>query len=239
MAFFVLSFWGLPSGKPHWHSRWVANKLEIALYEANLGVVMCAWSDRAPRVTAFSQSSPIYIRRWNYCRKSKQILVELENLYGGCRVEKRPRSPSFSDPPSPLPRCSFYVCQILLEKEDLLEFLQRAITPTDTILKERKMNQRNLIFMFVLLSWEDACKLPNIIRTCSGICITRKRWFAYYDDMVSGTFKIKLLCMKAFWENGITHWLLLWDLSPSVVVRIRRGYFTGRPTGVVKTPLIA
>lgn len=60
-------------------------------------------------------------------------------------------NPSFEVIRPLLSRCQLYVLKSL-EKEDLLELLERAIS-TDTVLKERKIELKETTAMLLLLRW--------------------------------------------------------------------------------------
>ena len=95
--------------------------------------------ERAKSNRFFSQSSPIlFIDEIHRFSKSQQdsLLGAVENgtvTLIGATTE----NPSFEVIRPLLSRCQLYVLKSL-EKEDLLELLQRAIT-TDAVLKERKI----------------------------------------------------------------------------------------------------
>ena len=92
-------------------------------------------------------------------RKQDSLLGAVENgtvTLIGATTE----NPSFEVIRPLLSRCQLYVLKSL-EKEDLLELLQRAIT-TDTILKERKIELKETTAM-LRFSGGDARKLLNIL----------------------------------------------------------------------------
>ena len=117
--------------------------------------------ERAKSNRFFSQSSPIlFIDEIHRFSKSQQdsLLGAVENgtvTLIGATTE----NPSFEVIRPLLSRCQLYVLKSL-EKEDLLELLQRAIT-TDTILKERKIELKETAML--RFSGGDARKLLNIL----------------------------------------------------------------------------
>ena len=144
----------------------IANKLETPFY--TLSAVTSGVKDvrevidRAKSNRFFSQSSPIlFIDEIHRFSKSQQdsLLGAVENgtvTLIGATTE----NPSFEVIRPLLSRCQLYVLKSL-EKEDLLELLQRAIT-TDAILKERKIELKETTAM-LRFSGGDARKLLNIL----------------------------------------------------------------------------
>ena len=133
--------WGPPGVGKTTLARIIANKLETPFY--TLSAVTSGVKDvrdvieRAKSNRFFSQSSPIlFIDEIHRFSKSQQ-----DSLLGAVEtgivtlIGATTENPSFEVIRPLLSRCQLYVLKSL-EKEDLLELLQRAIT-TDTILKER------------------------------------------------------------------------------------------------------
>lgn len=135
--------WGPPGVGKTTLAQIIASKLETPFY--TLSAVTSGVKDvrevidRAKSNRFFSQSSPIlFIDEIHRFSKSQQdsLLGAVENgtvTLIGATTE----NPSFESSALSI-RCQLYVLKSL-EKEDLLELLQRAIT-TDAILKERKLN---------------------------------------------------------------------------------------------------
>ena len=158
--------WGPPGVGKTTLAQIIANKLETPFY--TLSAVTSGVKDvrevieRAKSNRFFSQSSPIlFIDEIHRFSKSQQdsLLGAVENgtvTLIGATTE----NPSFEVIRPLLSRCQLYVLKSL-EKEDLLELLQRAIT-TDTILKERKIELKETTAM-LRFSGGDARKLLNIL----------------------------------------------------------------------------
>ena len=135
--------WGPPGVGKTTLAQIIANKLETPFY--TLSAVTSGVKDvrevidRAKSNRFFSQSSPIlFIDEIHRFSKSQQdsLLGAVENgtvTLIGATTE----NPSFEVIRPLLSRCQLYVLKSL-EKEDLLELLERAIS-TDTVLKERKI----------------------------------------------------------------------------------------------------
>lgn len=118
--------------------------------------------DRAKSNKFFTQSSPIlFIDEIHRFSKSQQ-----DSLLGAVEhgtvtlIGATTENPSFEVIRPLLSRCQLYTLKSL-EKEDLLELLQRAIT-TDTVLKERKIELKETSAM-LRFSGGDARKLLNIL----------------------------------------------------------------------------
>ena len=158
--------WGPPGIGKTTLAQIIANKLETPFY--TLSAVTSGVKDvrevidRAKSNRFFSQSSPIlFIDEIHRFSKSQQdsLLGAVENgtvTLIGATTE----NPSFEVIRPLLSRCQLYVLKSL-EKEDLLELLQRAIT-TDTVLKERKIELKETTAM-LRFSGGDARKLLNIL----------------------------------------------------------------------------
>ena len=158
--------WGPPGVGKTTLAQIIANKLETPFY--TLSAVTSGVKDvrevidRAKSNRFFSQSSPIlFIDEIHRFSKSQQdsLLGAVENgtvTLIGATTE----NPSFEVIRPLLSRCQLYVLKSL-EKEDLLELLQRAIT-TDTVLKERKIELKETTAM-LRFSGGDARKLLNIL----------------------------------------------------------------------------
>lgn len=158
--------WGPPGVGKTTLAQIIANKLETPFY--TLSAVSSGVKDvrevieRAKSNRFFSQSSPIlFIDEIHRFSKSQQdsLLGAVENgtvTLIGATTE----NPSFEVIRPLLSRSQLYVLKSL-EKEDLLELLNRAIT-TDAILKERtiELKETNAILRF---SGGDARKLLNIL----------------------------------------------------------------------------
>ena len=158
--------WGPPGVGKTTLAQIIANKLETPFY--TLSAVTSGVKDvrevieRAKSNRFFSQSSPIlFIDEIHRFSKSQQdsLLGAVENgtvTLIGATTE----NPSFEVIRPLLSRCQLYVLKSL-EKEDLLELLQRAIT-TDAVLKERKIELKETTAM-LRFSGGDARKLLNIL----------------------------------------------------------------------------
>ena len=158
--------WGPPGVGKTTLAQIIANKLETPFY--TLSAVTSGVKDvrevidRAKSNRFFSQSSPIlFIDEIHRFSKSQQdsLLGAVENgtvTLIGATTE----NPSFEVIRPLLSRCQLYVLKSL-EKEDLLELLERAIS-TDTVLKERKIELKETTAM-LRFSGGDARKLLNIL----------------------------------------------------------------------------
>ena len=193
----------------------IANKLETPFY--TLSAVTSGVKDvrevidRAKSNRFFSQSSPIlFIDEIHRFSKSQQdsLLGAVENgtvTLIGATTE----NPSFEVIRPLLSRCQLYVLKSL-EKEDLLELLQRAIT-TDAILKERKIELKETTAM-LRFSGGDARKLLNILElvvesdTDDTVVIT--------DDMVTERLQQNPL---AYDKDGEMHY----DIISAFIKSIR------------------
>ena len=144
----------------------IANKLETPFY--TLSAVTSGVKDvrdvieRAKSNRFFSQASPIlFIDEIHRFSKSQQ-----DSLLGAVEqgtvtlIGATTENPSFEVIRPLLSRCQLYTLKSL-EKDDLLELLQRAIT-TDTVLKERKIELKETTAM-LRFSGGDARKLLNIL----------------------------------------------------------------------------
>ena len=158
--------WGPPGVGKTTLARIIANKLETPFY--TLSAVTSGVKDvrdvieRAKSNRFFSQSSPIlFIDEIHRFSKSQQ-----DSLLGAVEtgtvtlIGATTENPSFEVIRPLLSRCQLYVLKSL-EKEVLLELLQRAIT-TDTILKERDIILKETDAM-LRFSGGDARKLLNIL----------------------------------------------------------------------------
>jgi len=164
IASFIL--WGPPGVGKTTLAQIIANKLETPFY--SLSAVTSGVKDvrdvidRAKNNRFFSQSSPIlFIDEIHRFSKSQQdsLLGAVENgtvTLIGATTE----NPSFEVIRPLLSRSQLFVLKSL-EKDDLLELLQRAIT-TDTILKERRIELKETDAM-LRFSGGDARKLLNIL----------------------------------------------------------------------------
>ncbi|MDR0746177.1 MAG: replication-associated recombination protein A [Mediterranea sp.] len=158
--------WGPPGVGKTTLAQIIANKLETPFY--TLSAVTSGVKDvrdvieRAKSNRFFSQASPIlFIDEIHRFSKSQQ-----DSLLGAVEhgtvtlIGATTENPSFEVIRPLLSRSQLYVLKSL-EKDDLLELLQRAIT-TDTILKERRieLKETDAILRF---SGGDARKLLNIL----------------------------------------------------------------------------
>jgi len=158
--------WGPPGVGKTTLAQIIANKLETPFY--TLSAVTSGVKDvrevieRAKSNRFFSQNSPIlFIDEIHRFSKSQQdsLLGAVENgtvTLIGATTE----NPSFEVIRPLLSRSQLYVLKSL-EKDDLLELLQRAIT-TDSSLKERKIDIKETDAM-LRFSGGDARKLLNIL----------------------------------------------------------------------------
>ena len=158
--------WGPPGVGKTTLAQIIANKLETPFY--TLSAVTSGVKDvrdvieRAKSNRFFSQASPIlFIDEIHRFSKSQQ-----DSLLGAVEqgtvtlIGATTENPSFEVIRPLLSRCQLYTLKSL-EKDDLLELLQRAIT-TDTVLKERKIELKETTAM-LRFSGGDARKLLNIL----------------------------------------------------------------------------
>ena len=158
--------WGPPGVGKTTLAQIIANKLETPFY--TLSAVTSGVKDvrevidRAKSNRFFSQGSPIlFIDEIHRFSKSQQ-----DSLLGAVEqgtvtlIGATTENPSFEVIRPLLSRCQLYVLKSL-EKDDLLELLQRAIT-TDHILKERTIELKETTAM-LRYSGGDARKLLNIL----------------------------------------------------------------------------
>lgn len=158
--------WGPPGVGKTTLAQIIANKLETPFY--SLSAVTSGVKDvrdvieRAKNNRFFSQSSPIlFIDEIHRFSKSQQ-----DSLLGAVEqgtvtlIGATTENPSFEVIRPLLSRCQLYTLKSL-EKEDLLELLQKAIL-SDDILKERNIEIREADAM-LRFSGGDARKLLNIL----------------------------------------------------------------------------
>ena len=158
--------WGPPGVGKTTLAQIIANKLETPFY--TLSAVTSGVKDvrdvidRAKSNRFFSQASPIlFIDEIHRFSKSQQ-----DSLLGAVEqgtvtlIGATTENPSFEVIRPLLSRCQLYVLKSL-EKDDLLELLQRAVT-TDVQLKERQIELRETTAM-LRYSGGDARKLLNIL----------------------------------------------------------------------------
>ena len=163
--------WGPPGVGKTTLAQIIANKLETPFY--TLSAVTSGVKDvrdvieRAKSNRFFSQASPIlFIDEIHRFSKSQQ-----DSLLGAVEqgtvtlIGATTENPSFEVIRPLLSRCQLYTLKSL-EKDDLLELLQRAIT-TDTVLKERKIELKETTAM-LRFSGGDARKLLNILDIITG-----------------------------------------------------------------------
>ena len=163
--------WGPPGVGKTTLAQIIANKLETPFY--TLSAVTSGVKDvrdvieRAKSNRFFSQASPIlFIDEIHRFSKSQQ-----DSLLGAVEqgtvtlIGATTENPSFEVIRPLLSRCQLYTLKSL-EKDDLLELLQRAIT-TDTVLKERKIELKETTAM-LRFSGGDARKLLNILDILAG-----------------------------------------------------------------------
>ena len=163
--------WGPPGVGKTTLAQIIANKLETPFY--TLSAVTSGVKDvrdvieRAKSNRFFSQASPIlFIDEIHRFSKSQQ-----DSLLGAVEqgtvtlIGATTENPSFEVIRPLLSRCQLYTLKSL-EKDDLLELLQRAIT-TDTVLKERKIELKETTAM-LRFSGGDARKLLNILDIVAG-----------------------------------------------------------------------
>lgn len=158
--------WGPPGVGKTTLAQIIANKLETPFY--TLSAVTSGVKDvrevieKARSGRFFSQSSPIlFIDEIHRFSKSQQ-----DSLLGAVEtgtvtlIGATTENPSFEVIRPLLSRCQLYVLKSL-EKDDLLELIERAITQ-DTILKERQIEVKETDAM-LRFSGGDARKLLNIL----------------------------------------------------------------------------
>ena len=163
--------WGPPGVGKTALAQIIAIKLETPFY--TLSAVTSGVKDvrdvieRAKSNRFFSQASPIlFIDEIHRFSKSQQ-----DSLLGAVEqgtvtlIGATTENPSFEVIRPLLSRCQLYTLKSL-EKDDLLELLQRAIT-TDTVLKERKIELKETTAM-LRFSGGDARKLLNILEIVVG-----------------------------------------------------------------------
>ena len=179
VASFIL--WGPPGVGKTTLAQIIANRLETPFY--TLSAVTSGEKDvrdvieRAKSNRFFSQASPIlFIDEIHRFSKSQQ-----DSLLGAVEqgvvtlIGATTENPSFEVIRPLLSRCQVYVLKSL-EKDDLLELLQRAIR-TDLVLKERKIELQETTAM-LRYSGGDARKLLNILELVveseseDPVCIT-------------------------------------------------------------------
>ena len=142
--------WGPPGVGKTTLAQIIANKLETPFY--TLSAVTSGVKDvrdviERAKSNRFSQASPIlFIDEIHRFSKSQQ-----DSLLGAVEqgtvtlIGATTENPSFEVIRPLLSRCQLYTLKSL-EKDDLLELLQRAIT-TDTVLKERKIELKETTAM--------------------------------------------------------------------------------------------
>ena len=158
--------WGPPGVGKTTLAQIIANKLETPFY--TLSAVTSGVKDvrevieRAKSNRFFSSNSPIlFIDEIHRFSKSQQ-----DSLLGAVEqgtvtlIGATTENPSFEVIRPLLSRCQLYVLKSL-EKEDLLELLQRALT-TDTLLRECQIELKETTAM-LRYSGGDARKLLNIL----------------------------------------------------------------------------
>lgn len=158
--------WGPPGVGKTTLAQIIANKLETPFY--TLSAVTSGVKDvrdvivRAKSNRFFSQASPIlFIDEIHRFSKSQQ-----DSLLGAVEqgtvtlIGATTENPSFEVIRPLLSRCQLYTLKSL-ERDDLLELLQRAII-TDIVLKERKIELKETTAM-LRFSGGDARKLLNIL----------------------------------------------------------------------------
>ena len=199
--------WGPPGVGKTTLAQIIANKLETPFY--TLSAVTSGVKDvrdvidRAKNNRFFSQANPIlFIDEIHRFSKSQQ-----DSLLGAVEqgivplIGATTENPSFEVIRPLLSRCQIYVLKSL-EKEDLLELLQRALT-TDHILRERHIELKETTAM-LRYSGGDARKLLNILElvveseTDDTVVIT--------DDMVTERLQQNPL---AYDKDGEMHYAII------------------------------
>ena len=207
--------WGPPGVGKTTLAQIIANKLETPFY--TLSAVTSGVKDvrdvidRAKNNRFFSQANPIlFIDEIHRFSKSQQ-----DSLLGAVEqgivtlIGATTENPSFEVIRPLLSRCQIYVLKSL-EKEDLLELLQRALT-TDHILRERHIELKETTAM-LRYSGGDARKLLNILElvveseTDDTVVIT--------DDMVTERLQQNPL---AYDKDGEMHY----DIISAFIKSIR------------------
>ena len=158
--------WGPPGVGKTTLAQIIANKLETPFY--TLSAVTSGVKDvrdvieKAQKVRFFNEASPIlFIDEIHRFSKSQQ-----DSLLGAVErgvvtlIGATTENPSFEVIRPLLSRCQLYVLKSL-EKEDLLQLLERAVK-TDIILKERQIELRETDAL-MRFSGGDARKLLNIL----------------------------------------------------------------------------
>ena len=158
--------WGPPGVGKTTLAQVIANKLETPFY--TLSAVTSGVKDvrdvieKAQKVRFFNEASPIlFIDEIHRFSKSQQ-----DSLLGAVErgvvtlIGATTENPSFEVIRPLLSRCQLYVLKSL-EKEDLLQLLERAVK-TDIILKERQIELRETDAL-LRFSGGDARKLLNIL----------------------------------------------------------------------------
>ena len=158
--------WGPPGVGKTTLAQIIANKLETPFY--TLSAVTSGVKDvrdvieKAQKVRFFNEASPIlFIDEIHRFSKSQQ-----DSLLGAVErgvvtlIGATTENPSFEVIRPLLSRCQLYVLKSL-EKEDLLQLLERAVK-TDIILKERQIELRETDAL-LRFSGGDARKLLNIL----------------------------------------------------------------------------
>ena len=158
--------WGPPGVGKTTLAQIIANRLETPFY--TLSAVTSGVKDvrdvieKAQKVRFFNEASPIlFIDEIHRFSKSQQ-----DSLLGAVErgivtlIGATTENPSFEVIRPLLSRCQLYVLKSL-EKEDLLQLLNRAVK-TDIILKERKIELRETDAL-LRFSGGDARKLLNIL----------------------------------------------------------------------------
>ena len=142
--------WGPPGVGKTTLAQIIANKLETPFY--TLSAVTSGVKD-VREVIDRAKSN-------RFCKSQQDSLLGAVEHGTVTLIGATTENPSFEVIRPLLSRCQLYVLKSL-EKEDLLELLQRAIT-TDTILKERRieLKETNAMLRF---SGGDARKLLNIL----------------------------------------------------------------------------
>ena len=141
-------------------SNIIANELGVG-FKITSGPVLDKPGDLAGILTSLEPNDVLFIDEIHRFSKSQQ-----DSLLGAVEqgtvtlIGATTENPSFEVIRPLLSRCQLYTLKSL-EKDDLLELLQRAIT-TDTVLKERKIELKETTAM-LRFSGGDARKLLNIL----------------------------------------------------------------------------